>query len=217
MTISRFLQGPDIMEMIMTIPMHRIPGTSARTVWLTFDDGPHPEYTDKILDVLKEYGISATFFVVGANVGPMGKAILKRVGNEGHSIGNHAYSHQDLTMLTENEIRDEIMRTDAIIAELRNAEKVFRPPYGTSSLTIDRIARELGYRKVLWNVDTRDWDPAYQPDRWVERAVSLVGQRKRSVVIAHDIHKSTADHIATMIDQIGNVTFARCTGARCTR
>jgi peptidoglycan-N-acetylglucosamine deacetylase len=189
----------------------RYPGISARKVWLTFDDGPHPEYTDRVLDVLQSYGIKATFFVLGASVDRYGTAILKRMGSEGHSIGNHAYSHTDLTSLPENEVRDEIRSTEALFGHLPNAEKVFRPPYGASSRTVDSVVRELDYRKVRWNVDTRDWNLKYQPNHWVERALYPVLRRKRAIVVAHDILKTTADHIAELIERIGQASFERCT------
>jgi peptidoglycan/xylan/chitin deacetylase (PgdA/CDA1 family) len=194
----------------VTFSQSRYHGIAAKKVWLTFDDGPHPECTEKVLDVLKAYRIGATFFVLGASVERWGTAILERMGAEGHSIGNHAYSHTDLTTRTESEVRNEIRRTETLIGHLPNTERVFRPPYGASNSTVDRVARELNYRKVLWNVDTRDWDSAYQPNQWVERALSRVLRRKRSVVIAHDIHKTTADHLADLIEQIGHACFERC-------
>jgi peptidoglycan-N-acetylglucosamine deacetylase len=187
---------------------------ATKKVWLTFDDGPHPEYTDAILRVLAQNAIGATFFVLGSNVARVGKAVLDRIGAGGHCIGNHGYSHRDLTLLTEGEVRDEITRTAALIYSSPNGPKVFRPPYGASSPTVDRVVRELGYRKVLWNVDTRDWDPMWQPDHWVERAVSQIRRRQRAVVVAHDIHKTTADHVATLIARIGSATFLRCTASR---
>jgi peptidoglycan-N-acetylglucosamine deacetylase len=185
-------------------------GTAAKKVWLTFDDGPHPQFTVKILDVLKAYATRGTFFVLGANVDRWGTAILERMGAEGHSIGNHSYSHADLTTLTECEVRDEIKRTEALLGPLPNSERIFRPPYGASSPTVDRIVRELNYRKVLWNVDTRDWDPVFKPNHWVERALYRIHRRRRSVVVAHDIHETTADHLANLIVRIGDACFERC-------
>jgi peptidoglycan-N-acetylglucosamine deacetylase len=195
----------------VTVSPLRYPGIAARKVWLTFDDGPHPERTETVLDVLKAYGISATFFVLGTNVKRFGTAILERMGAEGHSIGNHSYSHPYLTSLTESEVRDEIKRTEALVGHLPNAEKVFRPPYGASSQTVDGVVRELNYRRVLWNVDTRDWDRAYQPNDWVERALYPILRRRRAVVVAHDIHQTTVDHIAELIERIGQASFERCT------
>jgi peptidoglycan-N-acetylglucosamine deacetylase len=195
----------------VTVSPLRYPGIAARKVWLTFDDGPHPERTETVLDVLKAYGISATFFVLGTNVKRFGTAILERMGAEGHSIGNHSYSHPYLTSLTESEVRDEIKRTEALVGHLPNAEKVFRPPYGASSRTVDSVVRELDYRKVRWNVDTRDWNLKYQPNHWVERALYPVLRRKRAIVVAHDILKTTADHIAELIERIGQASFERCT------
>ena len=176
-------------------------------MWLTFDDGPHPEFTDQILDVLKAFGIRGTFFVLGINVQRSGTAILERMGAEGHSIGNHSYSHADLTTLAENEVRDEIRSAESLFGGLPNAERIFRPPYGASNPTVDRVARELNYRKVLWNVDSRNWDPVYKPHHWVARALYRIHRRKRSIVIAHDIHRTTADHLADLIERIGDAQF----------
>ena len=131
----------------------------------------------------------------------------KRMGAEGHSIGNHSYSHADLTTLAENEVRDEIRSTESLFGGLPNAERIFRPPYGASNPTVDRVARELNYRKVLWNVDSRDWDPAYKPHHWVARALYRIHRRKRSIVLAHDIHRTTADHLADLIERIGDAQF----------
>jgi peptidoglycan/xylan/chitin deacetylase (PgdA/CDA1 family) len=187
--------------------------STTKKVWLTFDDGPHPEYTNAILRVLEESAIRATFFVLGTNVARIGAEVLERIGAGGHCIGNHGYSHKDLRSLTEEEVRDEITRTEALICGSRGAAKVFRPPYGASSPTIDRVVSELGYRQVLWNVDTRDWNPKYQPDFWVERAVSQIRKRRSAIVLAHDIHKTTADHVGTLIERIGSATFCRVEAA----
>jgi len=190
-------------------------GITTRKVWLTFDDGPHPEYTDRILGVLQSYAIKATFFVLGTSMERWGTTILERMGAEGHSIGNHGYSHRDLTSLTESEIRDEIKRTEELIGQLPNAEKVFRPPYGSWSSMVEHVASELNYRMVLWNVDTRDWDLAFQPNHWVESALGPVLRLNRSVVIAHDVYKTTADNLADLIERIGRASFERCTAETC--
>jgi peptidoglycan/xylan/chitin deacetylase (PgdA/CDA1 family) len=179
-------------------------------VWLTFDDGPHPQWTEAVLGVLENHKIRATFFVVGASVERWGTGLLERMVALGHAIGNHTYSHPDLTRLTEAEVRDEIEATQSLIAPFAVAGRIFRPPYGALNPMVGRVARELGYRTILWNVDTRDWDPAFQPDRWVDRALDRIGRRARSIVIAHDIHPTTADHLAELIERIGPAHFERC-------
>jgi peptidoglycan/xylan/chitin deacetylase (PgdA/CDA1 family) len=185
---------------------------AARKVWLTFDDGPHPQHTRKILDILKARRVVATFFVRGENVQRVGKELLQRAHGEGHGIGNHTFSHKRLMSLSEPEVRAEIVRTESLIADLLGPFKLFRPPYGQSSAMVDRVIKELGYLKVLWHADTRDWNPDYQPDRWVEHGIDQVRLQARSIVLAHDKFATTADHVADLIDGIeslGPVDFER--------
>ena len=90
---------------------------ATKRVWLTFDDGPHPANTDKVLATLAQHGIKATFFVVGENVKAR-KPVVQRVFDAGHRIGNHSYSHPNLTTLTDAQIRDQIVKTEALISSL---------------------------------------------------------------------------------------------------
>jgi peptidoglycan/xylan/chitin deacetylase (PgdA/CDA1 family) len=185
---------------------------AARKVWLTFDNGPHPEYTPRILDVLKARNVVATFFVVGQNVECYGRHLVERAHGEGHGIGNHTFSHKYLTTLSEPEVRAEILRTESLIADLLGPFKLFRPPYGDSNAMVDRVIKELGYLKVLWQADTFDWNPAYQPRQWVQRGVDEVRAHAQSIVLAHDKFATTADHVAEFLDGIaslGPVTFER--------
>jgi peptidoglycan/xylan/chitin deacetylase (PgdA/CDA1 family) len=186
---------------------------ATKKIWLTFDDGPHPLHTETILDALKANGLSATFFVLGTNVKQVGKAFLQRVVNEGHRVGNHTFSHRDLTTLSRQDVRREITSTETLIADLLGSEKLFRPPYGRFNATVDQSISELGYRKILWNVDTLDWIQDCRPDWWVQFGVDQIRRRASSVVLAHDIHKRTADHVADFIQRIertGDVTFESC-------
>src|SRR5258707_201178 len=92
---------------------------SHRVIRLSFDDGPDPTTTPRLLGHLRDHGVLATFFVVGQNiVHPQGRAILERMAHEGHCIGNHSYSHFDLTRLTAEQVSDEIRRTETLIGAL---------------------------------------------------------------------------------------------------
>ena len=109
-----------------------------RVVRLSFDDGPNPTTTPPLLDHLRDHGVKATFFVLGQNiVHQEGRAILERIACDGHQIGNHSYSHPDLTKLTAKQIEDEIKRTEALIGSLDNGMKLFRPPFGFHNSTVD--------------------------------------------------------------------------------
>jgi peptidoglycan/xylan/chitin deacetylase (PgdA/CDA1 family) len=180
-----------------------------RKVWLTFDDGPHPRYTARVLDVLAAHGVKATFFVIGRNAKDF-MSVIARAADAGHRIGNHTYNHPDLTGLSEARVRDELKRTEALIGRHMRGPKLMRPPYGAHNGMVDRVVRGLGYRLVIWSVDTVDWSRAFKPDKWVRHGVNQISARSNSVVLNHDVHKTTVDHLDTFIRRIkalGNVTF----------
>lgn len=124
---------------------------------LTFDDGPHKAFTAQILDILAEYNVKATFFIVGKNCEKYPELVAREL-DEGHEVGNHTYSHLDISKLDEGELVRELLGVEDILQELRGYRpKLFRPPGGSYNVSIDRIAARLNYTAVLWNVDTHDW------------------------------------------------------------
>ena len=126
---------------------------------LTFDDGPHPVYTEQILDILGEYGIKATFFVVGSNAQQYPQ-IVSRILDEGHEIGNHTWSHKGMKNLSEKEIETEILKTHSFLKENFNyTSVVFRPPGGGEYQKAVEKCASLGYSYVLWawRTDAKDW------------------------------------------------------------
>jgi peptidoglycan/xylan/chitin deacetylase (PgdA/CDA1 family) len=182
---------------------------AGKEVWLTFDDGPDRTHTERVLKILDKLAIKATFFVVGENAKNR-LQLVKKAFDEGHRIGNHSYTHPDLTKLNEAQIRAEIQKTEDVVADYLGRDKIFRPPFGAHNALVDKVVAQLGYRLVFWNVDTLDWDPNYQPDKWVQHGLNQIRSRDKSIVLNHDIQKTTADHLEMFIDrikQIGNVTF----------
>ncbi len=124
---------------------------------LSFDDGPHPRYTPQILEILAEYGVRATFFMVGENV-TYYPAAAEAVVAAGHEIGNHTFSHRRFSRMDEGEMRREIAACEEAIASVADCRPHFiRPPEGCLSDTMRRVVGTLDYRIVLWDVDTRDW------------------------------------------------------------
>lgn len=124
---------------------------------LTFDDGPDKSYTNEILDILNEYGIKATFFVIGKNC-EENPDILKRIALEGHEIGNHTYSHPRLSKITSNNLEKEILKTEKIVYDITGIKTcLFRPPEGVYSDATAKVSDSVGYRAILWSVDTTDW------------------------------------------------------------
>ncbi len=161
--------------------------TEEKVIALTFDDGPHPRYTDMILDILKEYGVQATFFVVGENAALYPEQ-LKRISAEGHEIGNHTYTHADLKRINKEALMRELGETERVIENLTGKRpKIFRPPEGRCNETVVSCANERGYATVLWTVDPRDW--ASPPARDVA-AVIEKNAKCGSVILCHDYNSS---------------------------
>ena len=124
---------------------------------LTFDDGPHPRYTKEILSILEEYHVTATFFIIGVNAENY-PADLQRIVDSGCEIGNHTYSHLPIKKLSENELRQEIVRCEDTITRLCGISPlIFRPPEGMLSDTLQGLLKQMEYQIVLWSIDTMDW------------------------------------------------------------
>ena len=131
--------------------------TDEKIVALTFDDGPHPTETARIVELLDSYGAKATFFVVGENAELYPDA-LRMAASSGHEIANHTYSHASLAGCAAEKIRDEISRGEEAIFSVSGARpRLFRPPEGAITKNVVGAARDMGYDVVLWNIDTRDW------------------------------------------------------------
>lgn len=131
--------------------------TNDKKVALTFDDGPDAKYTPMILDILKQNGIKATFFIVGVQASK-NPNVVKRIAEEGHAIGNHTWNHPQIPKLSEEQINNQITSTDNILYSLIGYHTdLFRPPYGAmNNNNIEQVAG-MGYKIIDWSVDTRDW------------------------------------------------------------
>ena len=150
---------------------------------ITFDDGPHKVYTPEILDILEEFGIKATFFVVGSCARENGE-ILRRAVSEGHEIANHTYTHKDLKSSPQSVIVNEILSTENAVYELCEMRtKLIRPPEGKYSEALRQVADRLDYKIVLWTVDTRDW--AHTPSEQIAYHV-LKNVKCGDIVLFHD-------------------------------
>jgi len=152
-------------------------------VVLTFDDGPDPVYTPKILDVLAEYDAKATFFEVGQKV-VQHPALTKRIHDAGHSVQNHTWTHADLRKLSATSFRQQITATDqAIRAQTGGTPACLRPPYGGTNSAVTKQAKALGKDLVIWDVDSRDWT---KPGTAAIVKRVLAGVHNGSVILMHD-------------------------------
>ena len=156
---------------------------SSNNIFLTFDDGPDPEWTPKILDILKKHNVKANFFVLGERAKRYPK-IVKRIHLEGHEIGNHTYTHCDGYNVDERKILKELKDTDNIIKNLTGSSpKYFRPPFGFFNYRYFTIAEELGYKTVLWTFDVGDWGNISAKE--MEKKI-LKETKGGSIILLHD-------------------------------
>jgi len=151
-------------------------------MFLTFDDGPNEPFTSQILDILKKYQVKASFFVCGKNIELFPESI-KRIVKEGHAIGNHAYSHSPILSRL-GLISGEIKKTSEAIYRITGVKThFFRPPWGFLTPWLRSYLKNNGYRIVLWDIKTRDWNG---PSAEIIRDRVLDNVKPGAVVLMHD-------------------------------
>ena len=176
----------------------QVPGN---VIAITFDDGPHPQNTPRLLDLLKERGIKATFFLIGKSAATW-PDIVRRIVAEGHEIGNHTWSHPQLTSLKESRVLSELQAThDAIVKACGVAPLLYRPPYGATRLSQQKLIHDhFQYPAIMWDVDPLDW----QQPRTVAKVHDRVLARTHSgsIILCHDIHEPTVDAMPSTLDDL---------------
>ena len=167
-----------------------------KKIALTFDDGPHPVYTPKLLDGLKERDIEASFFITGENA-ERHPELVERMHREGHLIGNHTYSHIQLTKQNREQFKEELIRTNGIISGITGEEVVFvRPPYGSWD---KKFEGELNMFPVLWSIDPLDWCTKDADN--VARRV-LAKAKENAVILMHDEYDSSVQAAFMVVDAL---------------
>jgi peptidoglycan/xylan/chitin deacetylase (PgdA/CDA1 family) len=177
--------------------LHQGPADSSR-IALTFDDGPVPGVTERILDALRAHDLRATFFMIGENVAAAPE-LARRVLQEGHELGHHTYTHRKLTDLPDAEVEAELDRTGAIFQDvLGQRAKWFRPPFG--ALRQDQAARvdKRGMRIAMWNVDSEDWRGGAGAEV-TERVVTHL--HPGAILLCHDV-PVTAESLGTTLARL---------------
>ena len=173
---------------------------SGSYIAMTFDDGPARGNTTRLLDILKERNIPATFFVISGKA-TSNASLLRRMVSEGHEIGNHTITHGNLAKFSNAGIRKELDGCHkAIVDACGVAPTIFRPPYGAiKSAQKQWIFDEYGYTTVLWSVDPRDWQ---RPGVNVVARRLVEGARPGGVLLAHDIHEPTIEAMPQVFDEL---------------
>jgi peptidoglycan-N-acetylglucosamine deacetylase len=167
---------------------------------MTFDDGPSAENTPRLLDMLKQRNIKATFFLIGQNVAS-NPDLVRRILSEGHEIGNHSWTHPQLSRLSDQKVTAEITKThDAIKDASGFTPTLLRPPYGAiTSRQREWIENQFGLSIILWSVDPFDWK---RPGASVITQRILSQARPGAIILSHDIHKQTVDAMPATLDSL---------------
>lgn len=165
---------------------------------MTYDDGPHPTNTPRLLDILRQRNIKATFYVIGKNV-DMYPHLTRRIVAEGHEIGNHTYTHRNLKTLSDAQVISEMSRTRESITKATGIRpRTMRPPYGALyQRQREMIMNQFGYPTIMWAVDPRDWQ---RPGVSVVRDRIVSQTTNGAIVLAHDLHAPTVDAMPATLD-----------------
>ena len=167
-----------------------------KKIAITFDDGPHPCYTEQLLDGLKERGVVATFFVTGEHA-ELHPEVIARMQEEGHLIGNHTYSHIQLTKSNRETFKEELIKTNEILKEITGEEVQYvRPPYGSWDKSFEK---ELNMFPVLWTVDPLDWS-SRNVGRITEKIISKTGEN--DIILMHDYYDTSVTAALKAIDEL---------------
>ena len=171
--------------------------TGQKIVALTFDDGPGP-YTAELLDFLKQEGVRATFFVLGTRVDAYPK-LIRRMAAEGHEVGNHSNAHNMLHRMDLVGVRNEMGKCAEKIEKLLGYRPtIMRCPGGNKNSAAEQYAKEAGIPIAYWSVDTRDWE-SRNKDAILNVAFGKSGIKDGSIVLMHDIYKTTVEAAKEMI------------------
>ena len=176
--------------------------TSKKELFLTFDNGYENGYTAKILDVLKEKKVPAIFFVTGHYAKDQPE-LMKRMTQEGHLIGNHSWSHPDMTQIADSRIKEELEKVKTEVAQVTGQQSMtyLRPPRGIFNERSLAVSKELGYTNVFWSVAYKDWDTKSQKG-WKYAYDQVMAQlHPGAVILLHAVSQDNAEALGRIIDE----------------
>ena len=200
LALSVLLMGADIKaKQILKIP------TTEKILYLTFDDGPHPRVTPKVLKTLKRHSIKATFFLLGRNCERYPK-IVKQIQEEGHDIQNHSYDHADFTLLSNEQIDTDIRQSQALLESLIDKRPEFvRVPYGRITPRVYKHLKKSFKEVIKWNIDTKDWDIENNSLGISTYIINHVGPG--SILLFHDNNNNCLQTLASTIPALKDLGY----------
>lgn len=158
-------------------------------IYLTFDDGPTPEITPWVLELLKKENIKATFFCIGKNI-KANPELFHKIVDQGHTIGNHTYNHLNGWKHTlDNYTQNTLDCEEVIEKQINQKSKLFRPPYGKIKGKQAQKLKDLGYKIVMWDVLSADFDTSITPQKCLENVIATV--QTGSIIVFHDSIKAS--------------------------
>ena len=180
---------------MMALPVSS--GKETKYVALTFDDGPSGRFTRRLLEGLEERDVKATFFLCGYRLADY-KTLAKKIYGQGHEIGLHGYSHENLGKMTAAQVRKELKDTAALLPEGCEVT-LLRPPGGATGQALTQVCREMGLAIINWSVDPRDWA---NHDAAVVEAAVISQVQNGDIILLHDMCDCTVDAAFGIIDKL---------------
>jgi len=177
--------------------------TNEKVIALTFDDGPMPVYTEKVLEKLKPFGIKATFFLIGEEI-EKNLDLAKTIVKCGHQIGNHSYSHKKMVFVSSKFVKDEIDKTNQLIRETGyKGETIFRPPYGKKLITLPLYLSKKSIPTIMWDIEPEKFVDTKDPKNIVDYAVK--NTKPGSIILLHPMflsRRTTIESIPFIIEKL---------------
>ena len=181
-------------------PLYALPG-DGKHIALTFDDGPHPEHTPKLLEIMDEHGVQATFFLTGTQI-EKHPDIAIRIAEKGHDVGSHGYSHGNMSRMSPGQLREDFSRFRTAAENAGIKELVlFRAPFGLKSPILEWYSRKFGLKMIHWNLSPKDWK-AVPHEVILSRLTEF--SRPGSIILLHDSPNAVGmlgNYIRTMLER----------------
>ena len=182
--------------------------TDEKVMYLTFDEGYEEGYTPKILDILKENNVKATFFITSYYL-KSEPDLVKRMIAEGHIVANHSVNHPSFPTLTDEEVYDELTVLANEFKEVTGTEMApfFRPPSGKYSERTLYLARKLGYRTIFWAMAYGDWDPDNQPGKEAAYEHVLTNYNNGAIILLHAVSESNTEALDDILKDLKDLGY----------